>query len=99
MTRHRRTKLRVLEPEELEWLKAHHLRLSAQRMARHLHVSDYILVKLLIQHGLRDPTKLAPKYSPSLPTHTWRRPCLRCRSTAVRPRNLYLCDRCRTLET
>lgn len=96
MTRQKRSPLRALTPDELTWLTANHSRCSAQRIARELGVTDYIAVKLMIHHGLRDPARLAPKYQPRLkPPPTWQRPCMRCRSTAPRPRNLYLCEPCR----
>lgn len=96
MPQGRRSTLRALSPDELNWLAANHRQLSAQQMSRHLQVSDYAVMKLLIQHGLRDPAHLAPKYNPSLRPNLWRRPCLRCKCDAPRPRNLYLCDPCRS---
>jgi hypothetical protein len=82
-------------PEQVEWLRANHTRLMQTEMAAHIGCCVDTLKRILVRHGIVDFG--GAKYCVADRSHrpkTWNRPCMRCKSTASRPRNQYICDTC-----
>ena len=84
-----------LTPEQLEWLRsAHSLRVHPSLMAIHLGYHIDTIKRLLDRYGIQEA--LSPKHiTTSADDHLWSRPCMRCKTTNPRPRNQYICDRCK----
>lgn len=83
-------------PDDVEWLRrAHETGLSYTEMASHIGACVDTTKRILVRHGIAEFD--AAKYVIAR-RHTdqfWTRPCMKCGSKQKRPRNLYLCDRCR----
>lgn len=82
--------------EDLDWLReAKASNVSYARMARHLNCCVDTLKRILQRHGI-DEFSAAKYVAIKQAETTWSRPCMSCGSTEPRPRNLYLCDSCRS---
>jgi hypothetical protein len=85
---------RGFTPDEDEWLRNNLTGLTYTDMARHLG-RDIVTIKrrlVLLDLADFDTPKLQP--SQTSKTRMWNRPCLRCKSTELRPHNKYLCTNC-----
>lgn len=85
-------------PVILRWLTENHKKLTLNELAREVGCCVDTLKRILVREGLAefDGAKFAPKREHN--AQLWQRPCMRCRCTIARPRNLYLCERCRSIE-
>lgn len=63
-------------------------------ISRYLGVNVDTLKRILVREGL-STSITAAKYVAAEEVQMWTRPCMGCKSTAPRPKNLYFCDDCR----
>lgn len=85
-------------PIILRWLRENHKSLTLNQMAREVGCCVDTLKRILVREGLQDFD--GAKFAPKREAHTklWERPCMRCKDTTPRARNLYLCDGCRNMQ-
>lgn len=82
---------RVLSDDEKEWLRDHVADPLAVQ-AEHLGCHPDTVKRLHVDLGLRQYP--GAKFQRRKPAN-WRRPCISCGCTKRRPRNHYLCKKCR----
>lgn len=85
--------IRFSEADEA-WLHQHHHEHSPRELAQRLGVCVDTMKRMLVRRGLAKFT--AAKYVASTKPRLWARPCIGCKSTAPRARNLFFCEACRT---
>ncbi|WP_345199156.1 hypothetical protein [Kistimonas scapharcae] len=83
----------IVTDDDVRWLRKHHASLSYKAMAKHMQCCVDTLKRILARHGIEQFD--GAKYQPRLRDKTWRRPCIICKTTVVRPKNQYICTSCR----
>ena len=94
-TQRRSTTLRraaPLSPQTLDWLRSNKDK-PISLISKHLGVCEDTAKRVLARNGLR--TFDGAKYAIPPQSKLWTRPCIRCRSTIPRPKNLFFCNPCR----
>lgn len=85
-----------LTEEQIAWLRlAHETRVHPTLMALHLQLHVDTVKRLLDRHGIM--TALSSKHitGDSAMFELWTRPCIRCKADTPRPKNQYICDKCK----
>lgn len=87
-----------VSPAMVRWLQDNHASRPLNELAAYVGCCVDTLKRVLVREGLAefDGAKFAPKRD--FGAKLWTRPCLRCKDTTPRAKNLYLCDRCRSIE-
>jgi hypothetical protein len=91
----------ALSDAQMSWLRTHYSDGKGppiKRVARLLGVCPDTLKRILMREGLAEFE--GAKYALPLSYYrhnaaTWERPCLRCKTTAPRPKWQYVCDSCK----
>lgn len=91
----KRTKIE-LSPDQIEWLRqANDLRVHPTLMAIHLGFHVDTIKRLLDRYGIKEALSSKHITAGYEQEEMWERPCMKCKTTAPRPRNQYICDRCK----
>ncbi len=82
-----------LTDEQLSYLRDNINDCTFTHLARHIGVCVDTLKRILARHNIKqfDGAKYVPKFKPA----TWNRPCMKCKSTATRPKWQYICNSCK----
>lgn len=84
-----------LTPEDIDWLRQNHGRVSYLDMARRYNVCVDTLKRILMRHDIAFFPAAKYATSQTSQTSTWKRPCMDCRDDTPRPRGWYYCRPCR----
>jgi hypothetical protein len=84
-----------LQPQDIDWLRAHHNTIPIKDMADRIGCCIDTLKRILVREGIQDFA--GEKYQVRRDFHekTWRRPCMGCGDEHPRPKNWYFCRDCR----
>jgi len=85
----------LITDEQVAWLHCNHIDLSYPHMARTIGCCVDTLKRILVREGLQEFDGAKYAVNRKHDEDTWGRPCLRCKDTSPRPKNHYLCPRCR----
>lgn len=82
--------------EQIDWLRqANDLRVHPTLMAIHLGYHVDTIKRLLDRYGIKEALSSKHITTGVDVEPTWSRPCMRCKSTSPRPKNQYVCDKCK----
>lgn len=83
-----------LTQEQLDFIHDNYLNLSVTKLAAHIGCCSDTMRRILVREGLREYG--GAKYVAAMPQPPmWTRPCMNCKDTKPRPKNHYLCQRCK----
>lgn len=81
--------------EDIEWLRsAYATGTPFKEMAKRLGMCVDTVKRMMMRHGIAE-FEAAKYVAISTPEPQWSRPCMSCGDDTPRPKNLYLCPRCR----
>lgn len=85
----------VFNPDQIEWIEKNLDILTLSQMAKELGVCVDTFKRKLVKLGLKefDGAKFVPPRD--FTASFWSRPCIRCKSTNLRPKNQYICSKCK----
>jgi len=85
----------AITAEDIEWLReAYASDTPYKDMAKRLNMCVDTVKRTMVRHGIAEFE--AAKYIAVVePEPLWSRPCMSCGDETPRPRNLYMCPRCR----
>lgn len=82
-----------ISSQQKRWLQDQKGKISYAEMARRFGVCSDTLKRILVREGIAEFE--GAKYVPRREVKLWTRPCINCKDTTPRPKNLYLCEECR----
>lgn len=82
-----------LEEVDLIWLRKEHHEQTYTGMAKRIGCCVDTLKRILVREGLQEFE--GAKYQVRAKQEMWTRPCVKCNSKQVRPKNHYFCKPCR----
>jgi hypothetical protein len=82
-----------LADDDLLWLRSSHKSHTYTGMAKRIGCCVDTLKRILVREGLQEFE--GAKYQVRIKQKMWMRPCVRCNSEQVRPKNHYFCKPCR----
>ncbi len=86
----------VLTQEQIELLTSMANRIpDVKIIAKEFGCCADTIKRLLVRHNIRDYS--SAKHIAVTSPKKWERPCMRCRCVKPRPKNQYVCDKCRNL--
>ena len=100
MTKKKKGHSITLTPDQLTWLTvAYKTFMPIKEMASYLKMHTDTVKRLLVLHDIA-PHLTTKNIAAKQSTYVmWERPCMSCKDTTPRPKNQYVCDKCRTTYT
>lgn len=86
-------KIEITEDQK-RWLRQNNGSISYPAMAKRIGVCTDTLKRILVREGIAEFE--GAKYTARRKIEMWSRPCINCKDATPRPKNLYLCEDCRT---
>jgi len=85
----------IFDANQIEWIESNLDSMTLSDMAKELDVCVDTFKRKLVKLGLKDFD--GAKFVPPRDFNAayWRRPCMRCKGTDRRPKNQFICSRCK----
>ena len=85
----------LISEENMAWLRAEHRHHSYLAMAKRIGCCVDTLKRILVREGLQEFDGAKYQVKRAHDQDMWDRPCIVCKDTTPRPRNQYMCGKCR----